>query len=77
MFLRFNDGTSGTVDLAEFRGKGVFRSWDQEGIFEQVSLTPAGALEWPGEIDLCPDSLYLRMTGKPVEDVLPALAVHA
>jgi hypothetical protein len=32
-----------------------------------------GAVEWPGGIDMCPDALYLRMTGKQPEDLFPAL----
>ena len=76
LFLRFEDGRSGTVDLSIYAGQGVFASWLQPGIFDQVWITEAGALEWPGEIDLCPDSLYLRLTGKSPEDLFPSLHGH-
>jgi hypothetical protein len=69
----FDTGEVGVVDLSSFAGRGVFKAWDQPGVFEQVSLTNEGAVEWPGEIDLCPDALYLRMTGKKAEDVFPLL----
>ena len=26
-----------------------------------------------GEIDMCPDALYLRLTGKPVDEIFPGL----
>jgi Protein of unknown function (DUF2442) len=71
--LRFDDGASGIVDLSHLAGRGVFRAWQQEGVFEQLSISPVGALQWPGGLDLCPDSLYLQMTGKPAADVFPAL----
>ncbi|MEX2091103.1 MAG: DUF2442 domain-containing protein [Pirellulales bacterium] len=71
--LRFDSGESGVVDLSSFAGRGVFVAWDEPGIFERVSITDQGAVEWPGEIDLCPDALYLRMTGKKAEEVFPAL----
>ncbi len=71
--LRFDDGTSGTVDLSHLAGRGVFGAWLQEGIFEQLSVSPVGALQWPGDLDLCPDSLYLQVVGKTAGGVFPAL----
>jgi hypothetical protein len=38
-----------------------------------VQVTNEGAIEWPGEIDFCPDALYLRMTGQRPEQLFPAL----
>jgi hypothetical protein len=71
--LCFDDGVAGIVDLSDFAGHGVFQAWQVPGVFEQVKISAEGAVEWPGEIDLCPDALYLRMTGKKPEDVFPAL----
>jgi len=73
LFVRYDDGTSGVVDLSSFAGKGVFKAWLEPGVFEQVRLAETGHPEWPGEIDLCPDSLYLRLTGKKPEEIFPAL----
>ena len=73
LFLRYDDGASGVLDLSPLAGRGVFGAWLEPGIFEQVRLSEAGAPEWPGEVDLCPDALYLRMTGKRPEDIFPAL----
>ncbi len=50
-------------------GRGVFAAWEQEGLFNQVKLGPHGQLEWPGDLDLCPDALYLTRTGKGPEDI--------
>lgn len=78
--LTFDNGESGVVDLACYAGRGVFVAWNEPGIFEQVRTTAEGAVEWPGEIDLCPDALYLQMTGKKAEELFPALAkreIHA
>ena len=73
LFLRFDDGASGTVDLSHLTGRGVFSAWLQEGVFQQVSIGPGGGVVWPGELDLCPDSLYLQMLGKSAGEVFPAL----
>jgi len=72
--LRFDNGESGLVDLSDFVGRGVFAAWQQPGLFEQVSITSNGTVQWPGELDMCPDALYLRMTGKKPEDLFPSLS---
>jgi hypothetical protein len=69
----FEDGAHGIVDLADIAGRGVFLAWLDEGVFEKVKVTEVGALEWPGELDLCPDAIYLRLTGKSPEELFPSL----
>ena len=61
------------MDLSHLAGKGVFTIWEQEGVFPRVKLGPHGRIEWPGEVDLCPDAIYLRLTGKRPEDVFTGL----
>jgi hypothetical protein len=73
LFLQYDDGASGQVDLSRYAGRGVFASWLTPGFFEQVRLAEGGHPEWPGEIDLCPDSLYMQLTGKKPEEVFPTL----
>ena len=78
--LRFADGTEGTVDLSDLAGKGVFSLWNDYRAFESVKIGDSGELRWGDDIDLCPDSLYLRLTGKRPEDIFPQLGrgiVHA
>lgn len=74
LFVRYDDGTSGVVDLRGFVGKGVFVAWEVPGTFEKVYLAEAGHPQWPGGLDLCPDALYLQLTGKRPEQVFPALS---
>jgi hypothetical protein len=72
VFLRFDDGQAGAVDLGHLAGRGVFAAWLEKGVFEQLFITPEGAIAWPGELDLCPDSLYMQLVGKSVAEVFPA-----
>ncbi|MFO7651353.1 MAG: DUF2442 domain-containing protein [bacterium] len=59
IWVRFEDETSGEVDLSELAGKGVFAAWNKPGVFEQVAIDPqTHTVCWPGGIDLCPDRLY-------------------
>lgn len=71
--LLFENGVSGIVDLSDLAGRGVFKTWMKPGVFEQMTVEPLGFLLWPGEIDLCADSLYLRLTGKKPEDIFPLI----
>ena len=71
--LEFDDGVSGTVDLSDLAGKGVFVLWRDHQAFEQVRIGSSGELVWDDRVDLCPDALYFRVTGKKPEDVFPAL----
>ena len=71
--LEFDDGVSGTVDLSENVGKGVFALWLYPLAFDRVRIGSSGELVWGDQIDLCPDALYLKVTGKKPEDIFPAL----
>jgi Protein of unknown function (DUF2442) len=65
VWLKYQDGVQGEVDLSRLAGKGVFSAWNRQGCFEEVFIAEeSGALAWPGGIDLCPDSLYEELTGR-------------
>ena len=71
--IEFDNGVCGVVDLSDYAGIGVFAAWLKPGFFQQVAITNDGALAWPGDLDLCPDAIYLRLTGKTPEEVFPLL----
>jgi hypothetical protein len=73
IWIRFADGAEGEVDLSHLAGRGVFTAWADRKVFESVHVDPSGAIAWNQELELCPDALYLRLTGKAPEDVFPAL----
>jgi hypothetical protein len=69
LWLRYSDGEEGEVDLSDLAGKGVFTVWDDYKVFESARIGEHGEITWNDEIDLCPDALYLRLTGKRPEEV--------
>ena len=73
LWLRYEDGVAGEVNLAHLVGKGIFKLWDDYQAFEKVHISEHGAVAWNDEIDLCPDALYLELTAKKPEDVFPNL----
>lgn len=80
LWLRYADGVEGEVDLSHLAGRGVFSLWDEPGSFERVHIGPGGAVAWSKDLDLCPDALYLEITGQSPEEAFPTLrpqAVHA
>jgi len=73
LWLRYDDGTEGEVDLSSLVGRGVFKAWQDATFFESVTLGPYGEIMWGGQIDLCPDAIYMRLTGRTPEQVFPSL----
>jgi hypothetical protein len=76
--LRFNDGIVGEVDFLSKPRTGVFAFWNDYENFRQARVGDAGELLWNDQIDFCPDSLWLQVTGQKPEIFLnhPQL-VHA
>lgn len=69
IFLKFSDGKQGIVDLSEFRGKGVFKAWDENGLFEKVHIdTETKAIAWSEDLELDVNSLYLKLVGKSFDE---------
>ena len=71
--LSYADGTEGVADVSELVGKGVFALWEDYEAFKRVKVAPSGELVWNDSVDLCPDALYMRITGKSAEEVFPNL----
>ena len=76
IWVRFDDEVSGEIDLSHLAGLGVFKAWDDRGFFESVYLSENGVPAW-GEgddiIDIDALKLYMDITGKTVEELLPGL----
>ena len=73
IWLRYSDGAEGEVDLSHLAGRGVFAAWNEPGYFDKVYIAPHQAIAWGDEVDLCPESLYIDLTGKSVEEVMPGV----
>jgi hypothetical protein len=77
LYLEYDDGTAGDVDVSELIGKGVFKALTDTALFESVAVGEHGEVRWTGDLDLCADSLYLQLTGKSAEDLFPSLRPHS
>jgi hypothetical protein len=64
--VRFADGTTGCVNLAELVNgpdAGVFAALRDPEIFAQVHIDH-GAPTWPGDIDLAPDAIHAQVAAR-------------
>jgi hypothetical protein len=66
LFVRFDDGISGVLDIAALtKFDGVFAPLQDPAYFAQVRVDPElGTVVWPSGADLCPDVLYASLTGQ-------------
>ena len=76
IWVRFNDGEQGEIDLSEYAEKHWFEPWQERKVFESVRISSYDALIWgddPEESDMavCVLSLYMEVTGKSWEDLAP------
>jgi hypothetical protein len=78
IWLRYDDGAQGEVDLSNLADRGVFKAWRDPAFFNAVRVASHGAIEWSSDLDLCPDSLYMQLTGQsPDEYFRKFKPVHA
>jgi hypothetical protein len=73
LYLEFSDGVKGEVDLSDLAGESVFEAWNNQIFFGKVHIGAHREIKWNDDIELCSDSLYLKLTGKAPEELFPKL----
>ena len=68
LFLEFEDGVNGVINLEQWKDKTVFQHWDDEENFKSFKITADKKIEWSNEIDMDPDAFYLQLIGKTFEE---------
>jgi hypothetical protein len=64
--LTYPDGVEGVIDLSADVGRGVFAPLADEAYFRTVHIGQYGQIAWSEDIEICPDSAYEEIAGKPV-----------
>jgi len=62
--VHYADGVEGIIDLSDEVGHGVFTPLRDEAFFRKVQIGDRGQIAWSDDLDICPDSAYLGITGK-------------
>ncbi len=69
VWIQFDDGLEGEVDLSHLVGQGVFEAWKSIDFFNQVRVDPAtDTLSWGDDIDLDPYVLREQIIPKQPEE---------
>ena len=70
IWVRYEDGLEGEMDLSHLAGKGVFKAWGDREFFEGVHINKeGGCVSWgcpPGsdmELDIAPETGYAYLLG--------------
>ena len=74
IWLEYADGAAGEIDLSHLVGSGIFKAWEDAELFRQVHITDYRSIAWNDDIDLCPDALYMDLTGCSWEEMYPPSA---
>ena len=71
LYLPFEDGVAGEVDVADLISfDGIFAPLQDERRFGEVQVDrELGTMRWPGGADLDPDVLYACVKGEPAPDL--------
>jgi hypothetical protein len=59
--LKFDDGSVRRFDVKPYLEYGIFKELQDESYFKRVSVA-FGAVQWPNEQDISPETLYLEST---------------
>lgn len=75
IYLRYENGTEGTVDFSNHQRTGLFAPWKDEMYFRSFSIPPETpvTLQWPNEADIAPEYLYAKVTGVPQQTAFAAM----
>ncbi len=71
VWVRFDNGVFGEIDLSDLAGTGVFKAWDEPEFFRGVYVSPHGSIAWDEDIEICPDAAYMEVAGLTVEEMFP------
>jgi uncharacterized protein YkvS len=64
IFVEFNDGINGIIDLTKWKNNPVFSNWNMEENFKNFKITSDKKIELDNNIDMDPDSFYLQLINK-------------
>jgi hypothetical protein len=76
--VTFSDGLAGIFAVEPQRRGGMFLKLLEPSIFNAATVnTDFGCVEWPGGVDLCPDTMHRAMAGSESQAALgPPMALR-
>ena len=72
LWVKYADGPEGVVDLSGLVGQGPYAAWNDPDFFKDVHIdSEMKVITWGQDVDICPDAVYLELTGLPFDQVFP------
>ena len=72
----FEDGVQGDIDLSHLVEEGIFTALKDREAFSNV-YTEGRSIAWSDELEIDSDAVYLNLTGKRIEEVMPVKGSYA
>jgi Protein of unknown function (DUF2442) len=63
IWLKYDDGVNGVIDLSDYLNYPVFAPIKNVEFFNKLKIEEGRNVFWNDELDLCPDALYIKITG--------------
>lgn len=77
LWVSFQDGTEGTVDLSDLAKKPVFKFWQEGNNFQKVYVDQqTGAIAWTDDIQISSDTIYFDINNIDPEEYFASLKTH-
>ena len=61
IWVEFEDGINGTIDLNKWKEKKILSFWKDEKRFKDFEITVDKKIKWNEDIDMNPDAFYLQL----------------
>ena len=68
LYVEYDDGVKGDVDLSHLKGRGVFEWWNKNENFLKAKIEQNGSIVWNENIDIDALSCYLKITNQSFEE---------
>jgi hypothetical protein len=68
LYLEFDNGVKGEVDLSYLKNNGVFKWWEKEDNFSKVHIDNTRNIVWNEDIDIDVLNCYLKITNQTFEE---------
>ncbi|MDZ4712542.1 MAG: DUF2442 domain-containing protein [bacterium] len=69
IWIEFEDGVNGELDLTFLQNKGVFKALNDHNVFKKIYIdVETKSVAWTKDIELDSNNLYLKLIGKTFEE---------
>lgn len=76
LHVKFLDGVEGDVELSDLVSKGIFKVLQNQELFAKAYNT-GYSIAWSEQLEIDSDKIYMEISGKSIDELLPQNPAHA